>query len=622
LLAGICFGLVLAILGNVRGTTSYDDPFITYTYAASFARGEGLTWNGEAVLGTSTPFLALLLGTLERAIPLGVPVWGAVVYWFSVGVASIALLLLGARERWAAAAAFAAAALPLQLFVHLHVGSEMLPAIASVAVAALLLARERWWAAGVALALAVAFRAEAGTAAVALAFAHGIARRRSGSAIASPIARVAGGSLAAITIWLVALFLLTGAIIPSTLAAKRAQAESALRLWRSGLEVIPEAIRDLPFELFLLRGAAAGWIAAAAFALGTAGLLRSRGVNSPGRLALLLWGPLQLAGVAALGVAYYPWYAVPFFFSAALLVAQAAELLPNDVTRFWRLPGARAAVGGIAGTLTVLFLSSAPPPWQLYRGGGDLRRPAYESVADVVSRFPPGTSVAAFEVGYLGHRSRRPVLDLLGLVTPGADLAHVRSGRLRENLDRLDPDLLMLSLNSGSLFHSVVGDPVSFDDRYDLERLQLEPGTPLVVYRRSSLRGGVVDLLPELRKAGAAPIVRGPGFSIVAARLAGGARTEIFVQESVPASRFFAGAITDPPEGAHLVLRLTRGDRRERRIATLSLVTDEWARWERDLPPLAAGDRLVIECQGPRTAVCDLGAPHLAPLAATAAPAR
>ena len=40
-----------------------DDPYITYRYARNLAEGHGLTYNpGELVLGTTSPFFAIILG--------------------------------------------------------------------------------------------------------------------------------------------------------------------------------------------------------------------------------------------------------------------------------------------------------------------------------------------------------------------------------------------------------------------------------------------------------------------------------------------------------------------------------------------------------------------------------
>lgn len=608
---------VAAILGPIHGTSAFDDTFITYTYAASLARGEGLTWNGENVLGTSTPFLALLLGGLEALVPLGVPVWGAVVSWLSIVVAALALVALGRREGWPGAAAFAAAALPLQLFVLANLGSEMLPALAAVVLAAWLLSAERWIEAGIALAIGTAFRGESIVAVAALALAYAYARRRSNRAIAPPLTRVAAGFLGTLAFWAVTLFALTGALLPRTLAAKRAQALSDLGVWHGGWVTFSRAVESLPEALWALRGPVGVTLAAAALSLGGLCLLRSRPLSTPGRLALAVWGPLQLALVAGLGVAFYPWYAISFYFSAALVVAQIWEW-----PRWHQLPAATRELTGALAGLAVALLVTPDPAWQLARWP-DPRRAIYERVGANLATLSPEIRIAAYEVGYLGHSSRRPVLDLLGLVTKEASFENVRSGDLRANLDLLAPGLVMLPLDGGSLFGRTIGDAASFVDRYRLERLELDPGKRLALFRRASLAGSsevLLDLLPELKSGGASVFARGLALSALTARLAPSSELALQLPENLVASRFVSGyasgedAVTPATPAITARLGLRALDEKGKLVAESSRVLPigAWELWSYELPPLASGGQLVLRCESTAGAACDLAFPHLA----------
>jgi hypothetical protein len=65
--AGTGAVLLLLVLAGVVAVanhgSSHDDAYITFRYAANFARGEGLVYNlGDEVLGTSAPLYALVLG--------------------------------------------------------------------------------------------------------------------------------------------------------------------------------------------------------------------------------------------------------------------------------------------------------------------------------------------------------------------------------------------------------------------------------------------------------------------------------------------------------------------------------------------------------------------------------
>ena len=177
--------------------------------------------------------------------------------------------------------------------------------------------------------------------------------------------------------------------------------------------------------------------------------------------------------------------------------------------------------------------------------GGDPRRGSYRAVAELADRYPEATTIASFEVGYLGYFGHRRVLDLLGLVTPAAPLDAVRAGDLAAVRERLAPDLLMLPLNSGGLFESTIGAVPAFLDAFRLDRLQLVGIPHLAVFRRAGLagRGEVeLDLLPGLAADGAR--VELAGFaqeSGLAAILAPGERRGVEIAAGPPLL-FVAGA--------------------------------------------------------------------------------
>ena len=103
---------------------SHDDAFITYRYAENLARGHGLVYNpGEAVLGTSAPGYAAVLGGLSlltREAGWRAPQWGT-------PRLRVALPLLGG-----------ALMLPLRWNVELF-GSETLPVLGLVVAANLVI---------------------------------------------------------------------------------------------------------------------------------------------------------------------------------------------------------------------------------------------------------------------------------------------------------------------------------------------------------------------------------------------------------------------------------------------------------------------------------------------------
>lgn len=473
------------------GTRSYDDAYITYTYARAVAAGDGLTWHGTAALGTSSPFLAVVLGGLERAWPLGIPVWGAILSGLAGALGALALWGVGRREGWPWGGLAAGLFWLLWPGRYGHLGGEMSLAVAAVAGAAWAFAARRPWLAGALLALATLFRAECGLAAPVLAAAlvgrDGV--RRGGAAVA----RAAAVAAAGVAVWAVALYSIAGTVLPRTLAAKQAQAASALGIWRSsGWRFLAEEGE------WLLDAAASGLGILFALALLGVFVAVRRGLRFGGALAA--WGVAHLLLLALLGVPRYTWYVEPFRF--ALLVAAGMGVAAPGLLAGRSLPRARWTVALL---VLVLLGLGVEELMHVTRHEGDPRRAAYRRVVEAAEAYPPGTSIASCEVGYIGFASGQPVLDLLGLVSPEASLDAVRRGDLATVRERLDPDLLVVPLPGGSLMSSILGDPREFLADYRLDRLVLGQEPNLALYRRASLPGRgpvLLDLSPELAAGG------------------------------------------------------------------------------------------------------------------------
>src|SRR5262245_3913264 len=68
LLALAWSALVALVLFWLFGERGYDDPYITYRYAADLARGAGFVYNqGERLLSTTTPLYTLILAGARLA---------------------------------------------------------------------------------------------------------------------------------------------------------------------------------------------------------------------------------------------------------------------------------------------------------------------------------------------------------------------------------------------------------------------------------------------------------------------------------------------------------------------------------------------------------------------------
>jgi hypothetical protein len=590
--------LVVAVVGIYLGAPGYDDAFITYAYARSVATGLGLTWNGIPALGTTSPLLALLLAAAQVLVPLGIPVWGAILGWVSIGAMAAALLDLGEAEGWSGAGAVAAALLVAAPLLQDYVGGEFLPATAAVLVAASVWRRGLWLLAGVLLGLAAALRPEVGLAAPLLALAA-----RSGSSPRHDLRATARVALAAAlcwSAWLVSLRLLAGTVLPASLAAKRAQGDSLLALWPRGFRLVAELARGAPEDLIRGAGVAATILLLVAAAAGLVAWTRF-GRRRPFATALLAWGPVHCLALAAVGVGAYAWYGTPLAVSFAVLVGWAWEL-----PRGWPTTARRTFRTAMLVALATAHLVGPGPGLRLPRPRSDPKGDAYARVARFADSYPDGTRLAAYEVGYLGYDAHNPVVDLLGIVTPGVPLAAIRDGDLARVRDALAPDLLMLPLDGGSLVRSTVGAPLGFLSRYELDQLFLQGRPPIAVYRRFGLagRGNVSrDLARE-------PAVRrAPGISIRYAERRNGSALAVglrpgarFGFDLAPGRsvRFFAGI--SAPAGAVMALEALDGDRRRRVSAVTADGAPRWRVWSFDLGCSSTPCRFEVGCEtrGPR----------------------
>ncbi len=593
--AGLLATVALAV-ALWEGTRSYDDAYITFTYARSLAEGLGLTWKGALGLGTSSPFLALLLAGLERLAPLGVPVWAALGSLVAGLVAALGLAALGRREGWPLGGLAAGLFWLLWPGRWGHGGGEMPMAAAAVVAAAWAFAARRELVAGGALALAVALRAECGLAAPLLALAvvgrDGLARAL------RPVTRAAAVALALTLAWGLVLYRLAGTLVPRTLEAKRAQVASALGVWSdAGLELLLGQLR-------WLGGAATSALAFPLLLAVVGGVLLVRDRHAFA-LGLVGWGILHLGLLAAIGVPTYTWYLVPFHLALLLLAGLGVEA------------PVRAEVARIAPRATVVLLvvgTLAIGVRELVlQGRGDARRFSYGQVAALADRYPPGTRLAAYEVGYLGYFSRQPVVDLLGLTNPEVPLELVERGELAAIRELLAPGLLMLPLNGGSLLAATVGDVPAFLAGWRLDRLQLAGEPHLAVFRRVELapRGEVeLDLLPALALAGARVELAGhPGEWGLTLVLAPGERREIELPAGGP--RILVLGLAAPSGPARAAVERSQAAQSVVLGGAEALLAPGWQRWEMALPASGADERLVFACAAETAVACWLGQPHL-----------
>jgi hypothetical protein len=442
-LPALLFLLVLAALvGRGFWRFSYDDAFITYRYARSWAAGEGLVYNrGEAVLGTTAPGYALALGILTRAAGgrLDPPAWGTLASLASL----VAAFALAGRAAGSSALAALSGALALCLRWNVEMlGTETLPVLAlAVAAAYLLLARPPRLAtdlaAGLLIALAMAFRLDAALAAAALGVTVWTARRRPPYAFALAGLLPLGG-------WLAWLLLRFGTVVPNTLAAKRGELGRALHGYT--------AYEWLWLARTLTPAGAAALLALAA--LGAALAWRAGLLARPFFRATGLWLLLHEAAYRLLRVPFAPWYeeallAALVFLAAFAVIAvlSAARAAAGGRRAVLAKPDRIRAAAAALGTLALLALVACPSLAWLARQWGRPPDPRFTVYARagryLAAQGGAGeATVAAVEICVLGYVSGLRVLDLAGLVSPEA-LAAQRAGKLPELVAARRPEFLV-----------------------------------------------------------------------------------------------------------------------------------------------------------------------------------
>ncbi len=448
--AGIAWGVGVAIFAMRAWGLALDDFFITFRYAENLATGNGFAFNpGEAVFGTTAPGFAALLALLRAVTGASVPGLGTLTTAFSLWL--IALLVL---DELAAAGRgveglTAGTLIALSPFVWPQHGSEIPLALLFLLLAARFVERAPVWA-GLAAALATWCRPECLVGAALLAVWAIVRALRAGDDGRMPRRFVAAlvALLAAATLFDL---ILLGSILPLTLAAKRAQSVWLPGVLVSGLGFWAHAFRAISELAF---GPATAFV----LALGIAGapVLLWRG--GPACRMLIAQAAVLAVAYPLLGVANYPWYAIPLVLALSAGAPAAAGELVRSLLRGpaplqAEAAGARLARRAAAVTAASALLLPLAMVWPERVGH------AYDSLApnahyDLYRRTgewlrentPPGATVAYVEVGTIGYFSARSVQDLLGLVTPRA-IPFVPSGDMTGAFLTAPPDYFLFDRN-------------------------------------------------------------------------------------------------------------------------------------------------------------------------------
>ncbi len=395
--------ITTALLLVVFAQRTYDDPFITYRYAANLARGVGFVYNlGQRVLSTTSPLFALVLSVpahITLDIPLAANVFGAL----CIAAGGWCLFDMARAHDQPIAGWVALLGYPSFSLLINTLGSEI-PLYLLLCLGALdALSLHKALYCAVWSALAVLTRPD-GLLLVLVISAVGLIRLIKSS---QPIIKwptfIPWREVAIFVVitgaWTTFACLYFGTPIPLTLSAKQAQGSLPVStLYLPGLAVMKNDYLPGVYGVLVLS----------CILPGIALLIWSEHHWLP----LFLWITLYMGAYGILGVSRYFWYyspLVPGLVVAMGLVVQALYDKATQVT-WLAIPLAILIIGLLAGqALQMLELAQHT----------DTRITTYKDIGEWLNRnTPAGATVGALEVGELGFYSQRTMVDFAGLLQP------------------------------------------------------------------------------------------------------------------------------------------------------------------------------------------------------------
>lgn len=452
-----------------------DDMFITFRYAWNLAHGEGFVFNpGERVFGLTNPGLGLLLGLLHELTRLSVHHLGVAVFAAALCVLALALFRESARTGRPWQGVLAGTLVVTSSAVWKSAGAAAPSVLALLSASALVASRRPILAGGLA-GLAAWFRPDAVLGVGAMGALLWAMDRRFPLRWAGAAGGVLLAGAAAAWLWF-------GSPLPQTLLAKRAFVD-ALELARGPQMGFWEGSKALPrvhLGRLWLPGVAAGLVGQwPLFARGGLGVR-----------TIVLYAAGVAVAYPLLGVPFHAWYAIPVV--VALLYGMVAftvetgraasrfALGPRASRRRWRLVAAACTVVLLAPLAASVTRASVA--W-LARNGAVPRFDTYRKAALWIRDHSlPEHRIAYFEIGNLAYWSRRPVDDLLGLVTPRA-VPFSRVADREGAVLLLAPELFLVRFQDGP--RGVTLEPWFRRSYYPVRRFEQNPGDhALLVYRK------------------------------------------------------------------------------------------------------------------------------------------
>ena len=399
-------GVLVFVIASAHPLAAVDDAFITYRYADNLRHGLGFVYNsGEAVLGTTTPLFGLLLGTIGWLFS-GVEM-ASIGFWLS-GVAWIAsvwmtaFFFIGLRQP--ITALIAALFVAIQPVMLSHLGMETSLVIFFMLASAWAWHQERWVWAVVCSALLILTRQD-GALWVLLLGAEAWRRQKR-----LPWKETVT-TIALCLPWFVFAWWRYGNILPNSVLAKAGQTQSMAAseitpVWQYFWDVLIGGQNALYAVLLV-----------AVMAIGVFVVAR----HQRQLWWLPIWGVLYLVIYQILGVISFGWYFLPPLIAASLLAALGLGAALDAARTF--SSGLRWPVFVILLITLIFLVSSRAQLIMAERVRFDRTNPQLSPYHKTSQWLADNTVedalVATIEIGIIGYHIPNPILDTMGLVSPG-----------------------------------------------------------------------------------------------------------------------------------------------------------------------------------------------------------
>ena len=455
LITGLGYFLIATTLAVLLRGLRFDDPFITYRFAAHLAAGQGFVFNpndaavAAPALITTTPLYALVLAGLQ-ALGLDIP---SASHWIGAGslfAAALALYSL-TKDR------IAGLCLILFPLLWLTLGFET-PLFIAVSLWAFgCVVWRRPVLAGLLCGIAMGLR---GDGVIVL----GVACAVQGSLDPQPMLQRWRGLIPIVVsamcaylplaVWLTLQF---GSPIPSTLITKSAQAISGLTGFYSNTR-FPEGAVILIQALVQQGGL---FVVTLAIMLIGIGELATHWRGRSAIWAPVAWLLAHFAGYSLIGVAPYVWYYAPMIPGVCVLLglglAWLRRRLHGTGTLFARRVGQLWSWVLSVALITSLLIGDAlifrivhggmPPNPALIESKvlPETKVDVYERVGRWIAANTPITAtLGVTELGVMSYYAQRQTVDFLGLTQP-QHIADIRHGDFLAGLLREQPDYVALN---------------------------------------------------------------------------------------------------------------------------------------------------------------------------------